>query len=128
MTVLKNNKPIKIRLAEIDTPEKDQPYGNKAKQALSDLVFGESVRIKVETTDRYGRTVGKVYLGDMNINAELVKNGHAWVYRKYAKDQNLYELEAEARENQLGFWALSEEQKIAPWEWRQSKRRRVLLC
>jgi len=49
-------------------------------------------------------------------------NGHAWVYRRYAKDKTLYDLETEARENQLGLWALPEEQKIAPWEWRQGKR------
>jgi micrococcal nuclease len=122
LTVLKDNKQYKIRLAEIDTPEKDQPYGNKAKQALSDFVFGKSVRIEVETTDRYGRTVGKVYLGDMDVNAELVRNGHAWVYRRYAKDKTLYDLETEARENQLGLWALPEAQRIPPWEWRRGKR------
>ena len=122
LTVLKDNKQYKIRLAEIDTPEKDQPYGNKAKQALSDFVFGKSVRIEVETTDRYGRTVGKVYLGDMDINAELVRNGYAWVYRRYAKDKILYDLETEARENQLGLWALPEAQRIPPWEWRRGKR------
>jgi len=58
----------------------------------------------------------------MDINAELVRNGYAWVYRRYAKDKTLYKLETEARENQLGLWALPEEQKIAPWEWRQGKR------
>ena len=122
LTVLKDNKQYKIRLAEIDTPEKDQPYGNKAKQALSDLVFGKLVRIEVETTDRYGRTVGKVYLGNMYVNAALVRNGHAWVYRRYAKDKTLYDLETEARENQLGLWALPEAQRIPPWEWRRGKR------
>ena len=74
------------------------------------------------TIDRYGRTVGKVYLEDLDINAELVRYGHAWVYRRYAKDKTLFDLEAEARENQLGLWTLPEEQRIPPWEWRRGKR------
>ncbi len=122
LTMLQDKQQFKIRLSEIDTPEKSQPYGTKAKQALSDLVFGKVVRIEVETTDRYGRTVGKVYLEDLDINAELVRYGHAWVYRRYAKDKTLFDLETEARENQFGLWALPEEQRIAPWEWRRGKR------
>ncbi len=122
LTMLQDKQQIKIRLSEIDTPEKSQPYGTKAKQALSDLVFGKLVRIEVVTIDRYGRTVGKVYLEDLDINAELVRYGHAWVYRRYAKDKTLFDLETEARENQFGLWALPEEQRIAPWEWRRGKR------
>jgi len=122
LTLLKDKQQYKIRLSEIDTPEKGQPYGNKAKQALSALVFGKTVTVEVETTDRYGRTVGKVYSGDIDVNAEMVRNGHAWVYRKYAKDENLYQLEAAAKKNELGLWGLSEAQQIPPWEWRQGKR------
>ena len=122
LTMLQDKQQFKIRLSEIDTPEKSQPHGTKAKQALSDLVFGKLVRIEVVTIDRYGRTVGKVYIGDMDINAELVRNGHAWVYRRYAKDKTLYELETEARDNQLGLWSLPEAQRIPPWEWRRGKR------
>src|SRR3954469_5065022 len=48
----------RVRLAEIDTPESRQPYGNRARQVLSDLAFGKSVRVLVQDTDRYGRTVG----------------------------------------------------------------------
>jgi endonuclease YncB( thermonuclease family) len=74
-------KQVKVRLGEIDTPESRQPYGERAKQALSDRVFGKPARVVVETTDKYGRTVGRVYVGGVDVNAELVKQGAAWVYR-----------------------------------------------
>ena len=122
VTVLTDNKQIKVRLAEIDTPEKNQPYGKNAKKALSDFIFGKIVQIKVETIDRYGRTIGKIFLDNQNINKEMVKLGHAWVYIQYARDKTLFDLEKNAKENQLGLWALPETQRIAPWEWRRGKR------
>ena len=67
-------KQFKVRLGEIDTPESKQPYGQRAKQALSDLTFGKQVRVVAQDADRYGRTVGRVY-GGVEVNAELVKMG-----------------------------------------------------
>jgi endonuclease YncB( thermonuclease family) len=122
VTILDNNQQTKIRLAEIDTPEKNQPYGQKAKKALSDFIFGKTVRIEVDTIDRYGRTIGTIFLNDLNINKEMVKAGHAWVYVRYAKDKTLFDLEKNAKENQLGLWALPEGERIAPWQWRRGKR------
>lgn len=75
----------KIRLAEIDTPEKGQPYGQRARQVLSDLVFGKWVKVDQTDMDRYGRIVARVYQGNLDVNAELVREGAAWVYREYAK-------------------------------------------
>ncbi len=122
VTILTDNKQTKIRLAEIDTPEKNQPSGKKAKKALSDFIFGKTVRIEVETIDRYGRTIGTIFSEGLNINKEMVKAGHAWVYIQYAKDKTLFALEKEARVNQLGLWSLPETQRIAPWQWRRGKR------
>lgn len=113
---------VKIRLAEIDTPESAQPYGSRAKQALSDLVFGQDVQVDVKEIDRYGRTVGRVSVGAIDVNAALVAAGAAWVYRQYAKDPDLLRLEAEARAAQRGLWALPETQRTPPWEWRREKR------
>ena len=73
---------IRVRLGEIDTPESRQPYGTRARQALSDLAFGKEARVVVQDTDRYGRTVGRVYVGDLDVNADMVKQGAAWVYRR----------------------------------------------
>ena len=122
ITILTDNKQTRIRLAEIDTPEKNQPYGKKAKKALSDFIFGKTVRIEIETIDRYGRTVGTIFSEGLNINKEMVKAGHAWVYVQYAKDKTLFDLEKNAKENQLGLWALPEGERIAPWQWRRGKR------
>ena len=58
------------------------------------------MRIEVDTIDRYGRVVGKIFLNDLNINKEMVKAGHAWVYVQYAKDKTLFALEKEAKNNQ----------------------------
>ena len=52
----------------------------------------------------------------------MVKAGHAWVYVQYAKDKTLFDLEKNAKENQLGLWALPEGERIAPWQWRRGKR------
>ncbi len=113
---------IKVRLAEIDTPERRQPYGKRAKQALSTKIFGKDVEVVKVTTDRYKRLVGKVYLNGRYINAEMVADGVAWVYRKYSKDARLLRLEDEARLDRRGLWGGSD--PVPPWAWRKDKRNR----
>ncbi|MDQ3774129.1 MAG: thermonuclease family protein, partial [Pseudomonadota bacterium] len=95
---------IKVRLAEIDAPEKRQPFGSRAKQAMSELVFGKTVGVVTVDRDRYGRTVGQVFAESGNINEKMVQLGYAWVYRKYAKNQMLFGLERTAREARRGLW------------------------
>jgi endonuclease YncB( thermonuclease family) len=119
LTLLIANTQYRIRLAEIDTPERKQPYGTKARQALSTLVFSKEIEVDVQTTDRYGRSVARVYVGDVDVCAELVRQGMAWVYRKYAKDESLFDIEQEARDAFRGLWSLSESQRVPPWEWRR---------
>jgi len=119
ITLLIDKTTYKIRLAQIDTPERKQPYGSKSKRVLSDLIFGKEIKVKIETIDRYGRYVADVYLEDTHINAELVKLGAAWVYMKYVKDRSLIDLEKKARIERIGLWALPEEQIQPPWEWRR---------
>ena len=118
------NKVEKIRLAQIDTPEKKQPWGQKAKQAMSDNCFGKQVKVDIETTDRYGRLVGTVWYAGEDINRAMVREGHAWVYRKYVKDKSLYDDESYARSRGLGLWSLPENQRQAPWKWRKVKRKK----
>ena len=110
---------IKIRLAEIDAPENGQPYGNKSKQALSGLIFGKDVRVVVQTKDRYGRTVGRPYVGDLDICAEMVRMGDAWAYREYLIDKSLLTLESDAKATERGLWGLSEAKNMPPWQWRR---------
>ena len=106
--------PFEVRLAEIDTPERGQPWASRAKQALSDKVFRKQVEVRVLNIDRYGRTIGHVWIGDRHINREMVREGHAWVYRQYLDDKTLLDDETYTRENEIGLWSLPEVQRVAP--------------
>lgn len=118
LTVLDNrSQQHKIRLAEIDAPEKAQDFGERSKQHLSDLVFGKEVVVTVIDTDRYQRKVGEVTTGTISANHEQVKAGLAWVYRRYANDLRLYRYETAAREQKLGLWSLPS--PTPPWEFRK---------
>jgi endonuclease YncB( thermonuclease family) len=112
----------RIRIAGIDTPERGQPWAERAKQALSARVFGKQVRINQVAVDRYGRTVGEVYAEDVCVGCELVRDGHAWVYRGFSDDPVLLELEAQARAARRGLWGLPEADRTPPWEWRRARR------
>ena len=112
-------KQVKVRLGEIDTPERKQPYGTRAQQILSELAYNQQARVVVQDTDRYGRTVGRVYVGAVDVNAEMVKRGAAWAYRQYLKDQSLLALEAEAKAAKRGLWGLPEAERCPPWDWRK---------
>ena len=109
----------KIRLANIDTPEKNQPYGAKAKQVLRGLIFNKQVLVETHEFDRYGRTIGLTYIDGINVNREMVALGAAWVYPQYNRDQSLPALEAAAKSASLGIWALGQAKVIPPWEWRK---------
>lgn len=113
---------LKIRLAEIDTPESKQPYGTRAQQSLASMVFGKDVRLEIQDTDRYGRKVARVYADSTDVNAEQVRQGAAWVYRQYLKDRSLLSLEDEAKQAKRGLWVLPESERTPPWEWRRAAR------
>ena len=102
LTLLSDNEQLKIHLADIDTPERKQPFGTRAKQALSDLAFGKQARVVQVTVDRYGCIVGRLFVDGLDVNQELVARGYAWVYRKYSNDAELLTLESRAREKGLG--------------------------
>ena len=110
----------KIRLTGIDAPEKAQAFGNKSKQALADMVFGKDVQVEDHGKDKYKRTLGRVLVNGIDANAEMVRQGYAWVYRKYSKNPDLLRLEAEAREAKRGLWVDAE--PVPPWEWRHKAR------
>jgi len=121
-------KQVKVRLGEIDTPERKQPYGTRAQQTLSELAFNQQARVVVQDTDRYGRTVGRVYVGGVDVNAEMIRQGAAWAYRQYLKDQSLLKLEAEAKAAKRGLWGLPEAQRCPPWDWRRGACQTVIAA
>jgi endonuclease YncB( thermonuclease family) len=113
---------VRVRLAEIDAPESRQPYGSRARQALAAMFIRQNVRVVVVDTDRYGRTVGRVYAGPLDVNRELVRQGAAWVYRPHLHDRTLLVVEAEARTARRGLWSLPERDQMPPWVWRRQQR------
>ena len=116
--------PIEVRFHSIDTPERAQPWGREAKAALAQRLQGAEVALEPFEQDRYGRMIAVVYLGDVNVNAWLVQEGHAWVYRQYARDERYCQAEGEARAARRGLWALPPAEQLPPWEWRAVKDRR----
>lgn len=120
LTLLTESKQqIKIRLAEIDSPESRQPYGQKAKQALANLTFRKQVVADIQSVDRYGRSIARISVDGVDVNRALVESGAAWVYRAYSQDKSLLRVEANARNARRGLWALPEIERVAPWDWRR---------
>jgi micrococcal nuclease len=115
LTARCQNQTVKVRLAHIDAPERKQAFGQRAKQRLSELVFGKEIELRGETKDRYGRTVAEV-LTDVNVNQEMVRSGLAWHYSRYSKSQKYADLQTEAREKKLGLWS---QEFMPPWEFRR---------
>ncbi len=111
----------KIRLYGIDAPERQQPYGMESRKALAGMVNGE-IRIEEMDVDRYGRSVSVVWIGDMNVNQEMIRSGMAWVYDRYCRERfcdDWVALEDEARKGRRGLWA--DRGAVEPWEWRWSR-------
>jgi len=119
VTVLVEHTQIKVRLVEIDAPEKAQAFGNRSKQALAAMVFGKVVTAEEKGKDKYKRTLGHVLVDGLDANAEMVRQGYAWVYLKYSKNPALLRLEQEAREGKRGLWVDNE--PMPPWEWRKAR-------
>ena len=120
--VLYKKKPIVIRLAHIDCPEKKQPFGKKAKQFVSDAVFGKNVRIVSKgKKDRWKRLIAVIEKENgENLNKILVMNGLAMHYKKYSKDISYDIIEKEAKKNKIGMW--SQKNMIEPWNYRKKKK------
>ncbi|EGJ50264.1 thermonuclease family protein [Desulfocurvibacter africanus] len=125
LTVLTEDKrQVRVRLFGVDTPEKKQAFGSKATDFTKSIAALQMVDVQEMDVDRYGRLVGKVTLADGRVlNAELVANGWAWVYRDYCRTAECTaweQLEAQARQKRIGLW--QDKNPQAPWEWRRSQK------
>lgn len=143
ITVLHDSTQVKVRLNEIDAPELKQAFGQRARQALGERLQGKTVRVEWEKLDKYGRTLGTVYIHgrphsakqatesanqrentgnhhvDESINLWLVRNGWAWQYWQYSKSETLKRAEDAARKERVGLW--QDASPVPPWEWRKKK-------
>ena len=109
----------KIRLIEIDAPERDQPYGANSTEYLKGLLKDGRVDVDISGTDRYGRKLGRLYWQGKDINRELVSAGYAWVYDQYVTDDTFYENQSKARNLKRGLW--EDQNPLEPWNWRKLK-------
>lgn len=118
--LLEGNIQKKLRLAEVDCPESGQPFGKNAKQFTSDQVFGKQITFVETDTDRYGRTIAKVYYDNGKyLSAEMIREGLGWWYYYFSKDRSLGNLQEEAKLKKLGLW--QDEHAVSPWEYRKMK-------
>lgn len=110
-----------IRLYGIDCPEYRQDGWLEAKKMTMALLGRYSIEIQPMDTDRYGRTVALVRARGHVVNAELVRSGWAWVYRRYCHAQpfcrQLDEFEQEARRDRRGIWRKNK--PVPPWVWKR---------
>ncbi|EFM8157493.1 thermonuclease family protein [Escherichia coli] len=114
--VMLSQHPVRVRLVNIDAPEKKQNYGRWSEKIMKSLVAGKTVTVTYFQRDRYGRILGQVYASDgMNVNQFMVRAGAAWVYEQYNIDPVLPVLQEEARQQKRGLWA--DCAPVPPWVW-----------
>lgn len=127
LRVSTGEKTVTVRLACVDAPETAQaPFGKAASERLKQLLpVGQQVTLRVADTDRYGRSVAKVYKDNLSINLAMVQEGQTVVYRQYLSAcpelrERLLKAEASARTRKLGFW--SQANPVLPADFRRGQR------
>jgi len=117
VTVFAGGVERRVRLVGIDAPERGQPQGSAARRGLAARVGGRVVQVIERGTDSYGRTLGRVLVAGEDANAAQVRDGFAWVYRRFENDPALIAQEAEARAARRGLWR--DPEPLPPWVWRE---------
>lgn len=120
--ILKDNKSYRVRLADIDAPEKQQDFGQRSRQNLSKMIALKNVTASGDKHDRYGRLIATIYYNNENINANQITSGFAWAYRYKGKATNptYVRMESIAKDNSIGLW--SNPNPIEPWKWRRDNK------
>lgn len=126
---------VTVHLGGIDAPERHQPYGIKARQALSDIALGKTAELHCHKIDHYKRHICSVWIapasapdGPRTLDTGLAMTtlGLAWWYRAYAQEQSPQErgqyefAQQEARAKRTGLWR--DPDPVAPWDWRKARR------
>ena len=117
MHATKNGQLYKIRLTEIEAPERDQPFGKQSTDNLKVFLRKGFIDVDLKGQDIYKRHLGRIYVDGKDINKKMVSTGSAWVYDKYVTDKSFYIEQKKAQNNKLGIWA--DEEAMPPWVWRQ---------
>lgn len=119
LTVLVDGKPLRIRLGNIDAPEKKQAFGDRSKLSLSELCYRRDAAYSILGVDRYGRTIATVLCDGVDVNHAQVERGMAWVYTQYNKDRELPGIEAKAKAAKRGLWV--DRDPVQPWKFRHTQ-------
>lgn len=110
--------PVRIRLADIDAPEKAQPYGDASRRSLEELTLHKTIHLETRAHDRYGRTVALLRADGRSVNAEQLRRGMAWEYSYFHSNRAYKAMQKEARQAQRGLWA--DDAPVPPWQWRKA--------
>ena len=122
LVVKRNEEAMEIRLWGIDAPEYDQPYSARSKDALKKMTVGQEGTLYVKYRDRYDRYVAVLVIDNLNINQEMVKDGHSWVYGRYCNETvcgRWEKMQADAKANRYGLWGGKD--PISPWRWKAKR-------
>lgn len=116
----------RIRLAGIDAPERQQPFSQRSREHLAQLLAGQTVRVEPGKLDRYQRMVAKVFVQGQDASLAQLQAGLAWHYKDYEREQAREDRLAYARAEDaaraagVGLW--QDRQPLAPWEFRRRAR------
>ena len=94
-----------LRLAEINTPYLDKPHGPESLKAIKELIDNKNITYQIVSSDSTNKKVVKAFIDDINVNAWMIKNGHAWMSKKFGHDPELIDLQDKAKAGRIGLWA-----------------------
>jgi len=118
LSVCIEHREVRIRLVKIDAPEYQQAFGVESRKSLAEMCENQQARVDWAKEDQYGRKLGTVYCGGVDVNAEQVRRGLAWVSRLDQPDASLFSAERAARAGRIGLWA--DPDAVPPWKWRRA--------
>jgi endonuclease YncB( thermonuclease family) len=107
----------KLRIMDIDAPERNQSYGKKSRRALMHFCKNAEVTVQIEGVDKYGRQLGELQCNQQSVSTFMVRQGHAWFNAKYSHNLQLQWEEEQAKQNRIGLW--KSKKQTPPWVWRQ---------
>ena len=121
LTLLVGSRQVRVRLWGIDAPERRQPWSSRSRDALAARAMHRDALVATRGTDGYGRTLARVAVDGVDLGEAQLRDGLAWVYRRYTKDRAMIAIEDEARAARRGLWSLPDPE--SPWAWRAREAR-----
>ena len=117
LTILDGSRQVRVRLWGIDAPERAQPWSGRSRESLAARAMHRDANVATRGTDGYGRTLAGVVVDGVDLGEAQVRDGMAWVYRRYSKDRAMIAFESDARAARRGLWSLPDPEP--PWQFRE---------